>query len=215
MGLGGFDIDKDGDIDGSSSPLRHAVSNGNFELIRYLVEQGAMLNGALHAACGYRPLDSKSSDVWTTISYLLERGADINGYFIDHTDQCNCTPLYSAILNCFIVDHCLVLIKYLIIRGVDIHKLTLSSGKTLVHAATARTGFKSSVPILQFLHDKGLDLNKVDQNQVSPLQHGIEASYGNEQILLLSNAFLWNMVRMSTTQNLKIGTVITAILHLF
>ena len=189
MGLGGLDINNDGNIDGNNSPLYWAVYQGNMELVRFFVEQGASLKGALHAACSSHTFRPGSGDALAMISYLLEQGMDIDGFHYQ-MNNVYCTPLHSAILDCYVGDHCLTVIKYLILRGADKHKLNPTTGETLVHAAVTWTGYRSLVPILEYLHEEGLDLNKVDNNQTSPLQHVMESCNGKEQYLLMTIRFL-------------------------
>ena len=191
MGLGGLDINNDANIDGNNSPLYWAAYHGDLVLVRFFVEQGALLKGALHAACSSHIYYYGSGDTLAMISYLLEQGADIDGYYNHFMNNLYCTPLHSAILDDYYVgDDCLTVIKYLILRGADKHKLSPTTGATLVHAAVSKTGFQSLVPILEYLHEEGLDLNKVDNNQTSPLQHAIERCNGKEQYLLMTVRFL-------------------------
>ena len=189
MGLGGLDINNDGNIDHKNSPLYYAAFGGYFEVVRFFVEQGASLKGALHAACSSHRFQPGRGDALAMISYLLEQGMDIDGF---HYQMHNiyCTPLHSAILDYYVGDDCLIVIKYLILRGADKHKLSPKTGATLVHAAVSQTGYQSLVPILEYLHEQGLDLNKVDNNQTSPLQHAIKHCNGEEKYLLMTVRFL-------------------------
>ena len=175
MELGGLDIDNDGTI----SPICQAAARSDFELVRFFVEQGAKLTGALHSACEYCEHDYLiMAKRLSTISYLLEQGADKD----EHHD--GDTPLFHAIQSSLHADSVLVIIKYLILLGADTHKLSGSTGLTLVHAAICRLGHQPSLPILKYLHEQGLDLHKLSNDQVSPLQFVLEHGHEKEEHLL-------------------------------
>ena len=178
MELGGLDIDNDG----TTSPLCQAAASSDVELVRFFVEQGAKLTGSLYAACGFcahgYPNMAKRL---STISYLLEQGADKDE---DHDGY---TPLFHAIQSSLHADSVLVIIKYLILHGADKHKL--SRGLTLVHAAICRLGHQPSLPILKYLYELGLDLHKLSNDQLSPLQFVLEHGHGKEEDLLETMRF--------------------------
>ena len=178
MELGGLDIDNDGTI----SPICQAAARSDFELVRFFVEQGAKLTGALHSACEYCEHDYLiMAKRLSTISYLLEQGADKD----EHHD--GDTPLFHAIQSSLHADSVLVIIKYLILHGADKHKL--SRGLTLVHAAICRLGHQPSLPILKYLYELGLDLHKLSNDQLSPLQFVLEHGHGKEEDLLETMRF--------------------------
>ena len=177
-----------GVMDDTTSSLYWAVWNGDVALIHFFVEQGAMLHGALHAACKSFGCDSNISVTLTTISYLLEQGADINGYYYDNERSDESTPLFSAIQQCFSQD-IMTVIKYLIMWGANI-QLPSRLGKTPFHAAVERSCYMFSAPLLKYLHEQGVDINKVDNDQVSPLQHALEVSHRNQHHKLMTVRFL-------------------------
>ena len=183
----GLDINGDGNNlvgkSSSESPLCSAAFYGHFEVIRFFVEQGAMLNGALHSLCGFfRCFHSNYGDILSIISYLLEHGADIDEYQ-DHS-----TPLHTAIFESPFEDDEFAVIKYLIMRGANKEKIYRGGG--LVFAAFGRFHGQPSLFILNYLHEQGFDLHKTDKDHVSPLQYAIEHFHGEEQHLLMTVRFL-------------------------
>ena len=134
------------------------------------------MTGALHAACGCCISTANIAKRLSMIAYLLEQGADKDGYHDGYT------PLYHAIQSSHVEVDTLVIIKYLILQEVDKHKLCQYFGSTLVRAAISRCGHQPSLPILKFLHEQGLDLNKVCNNGKTPLQHALK--YMDEEYLL-------------------------------
>ena len=175
MELGGLDIDNDG----TTSPLCQAAARSDIELVRFFVEQGAKLTGALHAACGCCLSYANIPEGLSVIAYLLEQGADKDGY------HGGCTPLFHAIKSNRHEDNALVIINYLILQEADRHKLSGSTGLTLVHAATSRRCHRPpSLPILKYLFEQGLDPNKVCNNRVSPLQGALQCMSDEEEDFL-------------------------------
>ena len=63
----------------SMPPLYHAVNNGNLEIVKLLVENGADVN--VKNVVGQTPLhEAARCGYFEIVKYLIDKGADINAY---------------------------------------------------------------------------------------------------------------------------------------
>ena len=161
--------------DDDGGVLLNAIQNNSYNVVKYLVEQGADVNDV--DDCGNTPLHVAVDDnkfVW--VKYLVEHGADINVM-----DESGYTPLYSAINNDnfnmvkYLVDQGAninikcddepLLIKsfnfqnritlYLIENGADVNVKSEDSASTLM--------MTSNKKIMKILIEKGVDVNAEDK----------------------------------------------------
>ena len=150
--LNGTDVncrDKSG-----QSPLHHACYLGYFDIVKQLIDSGAIIDikvpqaelTPLHAA-------TMNGDI-NIVGYLVERGAEI-----DSEDHRGATPIFAA---CWIGN--LSVVKFLVEAGAAIG-ITTHYGTSLLHHA-AQSG---NLALVKFLVDKDLDVNSTAMNGSTPL----------------------------------------------
>lgn len=120
----------------SLTPLRHATSNGNTEVVRFLINQGAAIDAkaddnatALTAACAKGHIE--------IVTLLLEKGADINVQ-----DEDGDTPLMNACLQGRVE-----IVSYLLEKGAN-KKIKDKKGKTAIDIADEK-GYPKIVKLLE------------------------------------------------------------------
>ena len=127
--------------DRNERPIFLLCDDGEFPLLKYIVEKGANLKQIdyyyqtpLHVACkkGYLPI----------VQYLIEKGVNIEA-----KDTYRSTPLHYACQN----DH-LPIVQYLIEKGANIETKN-DSGTPLCFACV-----KGHLPIVQYLIEKGANI---------------------------------------------------------
>lgn len=132
-----------------NSPLMVACMKGNFEIIKYLIENGADINYqkednsyALYQLVGYQNL-SNDKDYLSMVKYMIEKGADYNKIGFNN---------YSLIHASKDIN----ITKYLIELGMDIHAVSKNNATTLV-GSVANDGKGSQIP--KYLISLCVDLN--------------------------------------------------------
>ncbi|MFP2994839.1 ankyrin repeat domain-containing protein [Spongiivirga sp. MCCC 1A20706] len=135
------------------SPLFAAAKNGNLEIAKLLVANGADVSlivpgdgTALITAAEYGHLDF--------IKYLVSKGADINKTFPNQG---------NALITASGRGH-LDVMKYLVSEGADVNYYSPNQGNALIAAARC-----SNVDAVKFLVSKGLDVSFISPSQGNAL----------------------------------------------
>jgi ankyrin repeat protein len=158
-------ISKGADVNGEESsgrtPLHYACYH-DYDLLEAPVRSGGDVNGTDNYEKNIldHMIVSGTSNA-EIISFLLENGANVNA-----KDCKNRSALYYAVFrqnyNC---------VKMLIDHGADINTVC-DSGKTVLHAAFVEAHFPD-VEVIQMLLNKGVDVNKRDQDQATALDYAV------------------------------------------
>ena len=155
----------------SSTPLHWAVKNGNKEIVEYLINNGADINGKTFCP----PLS------WAAIYnqpdmalLLIKKGADVNA---KDSYQNGATPLYLAAEN----GH-FQIVKILIENGAEINTQT-NNGVTPLYQA-AKNGFGE---IVQLLIENGADINMKNKNDETALHAATQTGSKEIAELLINN----------------------------
>lgn len=149
--------------------------------IRLLIEYG--LNVNIENECGITPLiNAKNKDV---AKILLEHGANVNHESKLLGIQCGYpkTPLSQAVSNHYInrtKEH----IDLLLEAGADINHSIKYNDETLLHILL-HDNDTFNLNIFTYLLDKGINLNKTDGNNNSPLAVAIKKNFKSAAIVLL------------------------------
>ena len=184
------------DINGSnglkSTPLHLAARGGNVEVVKYLLEQGANLQGLDNNKATPLITAAESGKV-EIVKLLLEKGADPNaknvvgrtglhvtnnvevarllvqaGAKVTETEMGGDTPLFKAI---FFGNNDLV--KFYLDNGAKITDLGNSKRGVLSLAVMFNRG-QQTLDLLQYLLDKGADINQQDILQMTPLAYAVQ-----------------------------------------
>lgn len=124
----GVDIDVLGEY--ASTPLHYACREGNFEIVKFLIEEGANVNLKNNYSTIYPIFDAIGSinnqkKYLSIIKLLIENGADIN-----KVDSFGNTLLYHAIEK-----ENIELIKLLIQLGCDVNQVSRHDKDSALHYA--------------------------------------------------------------------------------
>ena len=142
----------------SGLPLKIAVENSKFKIIKYLVEHGARINNNET----YTPLHiAISKENLQIVKYLIDNGADIEA-----KETSERTPLMHATdLGNFEI------VKLLVEKGANINE-TDSDGNTALHIAGHRTYYfeEPKTKIYNFLVQNGADKEIINFKGEKPLQ---------------------------------------------
>jgi ankyrin repeat protein len=165
-----------------ATPLCIAVSNGNVELVKLLVDNGADIN-IRSSFDGHTPLYwLPKKNPKEIIDLLIEEGADV-----DVKDYLGGkTPLFYALFHSIFSDKDYKKIaQALIDNGADINAEDIN-GNTILHACA---GDKDSMDSIDFLLKNGANVNSKNYSGETPL-HGALCSGGKEiaRMLLDSGA---------------------------
>jgi ankyrin repeat protein len=134
-------------IENQKSALTWAVKEAYFDMVKYLVENGANINNdILHQTVSRTYIYQTHIEI---VDYLIKHGADINK--ID--EYMGYTPLCCAIHH-----GCLEMVKYLIENGANTNNNNL-------HIACRYNHFE----IVKYLVELGVDVNSMDNNGTTPL----------------------------------------------
>ncbi|XP_063414737.1 ankyrin-3-like [Mytilus trossulus] len=144
-------------------PLSLACQRGNFEIAKFLFENGADLSipgsdgkTALHYVCeGDEHREEKKGELFKILKYLVDHGANI-----DIKDNMGCTPLFTA---CEVDD--INMVRLLIQSKCDINVNTVN-GYSAMKVACRNAKFWS------YWHGRALcnTATKVDPNEFPPIQ---------------------------------------------
>lgn len=157
-------------------PLKIAIENGNYEIVKLLIERGAKVNGVkdsfspLHTASKF----SNNNNSIKIIELLLLKGANVNHIFNDHHPTQtvnNTTPIFWAMGNPETV-------KLLINANADINIRDVD-GRTLLFYAVDEQDVESVKLLLD---------SKINQDYSEPLLHIVVSknykNYYNKSIAL-------------------------------
>ncbi|WP_240991892.1 ankyrin repeat domain-containing protein, partial [Wolbachia endosymbiont of Glossina morsitans morsitans] len=208
------------------SPLRLAIENGNLNIVKYLIENGADYDSLsendmtlLHiaASCGQLEvvkylvadrganIEAKDSDGMTPLHTAASRGSiELAKYFVTKRSNVNeksykgYTPLHLAAERGFLDT-----VKYLIKEGADLgakdHK-----GYTPLHLAAER-GF---LDIVEYLINKGASYDIKDYRNLTPLdlaEKELAQDPENDNLIKIK-ALLFNVKDESKSQHREEGT---------
>lgn len=173
-------LDHGADVNGENAhhekPVEHAAERGDIEILKYLKYKGATVDEkCLYNASYSGKLDMIRYLVETfnlqvndemlcsavknkhmdCVEYLLEQGADVNGY-----GEFDRTPLIYAIKE----KPNLEMVKFLVEHGADVNKEDGLSTTPLINAA-----YWKSLDIVKYLVENGADVNKNKENGTTPL----------------------------------------------
>jgi len=165
----------DPNLGAANSPLAIAASNGDLDIVRLLVSQGATLTSMWSSEFPFTPLMWAASFGHTEVCrYLVSEGADL-----EHKGQDGCTPLFEAASS----GH-LSATKALIQMGADIN-LVDSRGSSIMH-------YCAKGALLQIIKDLlalGLNLNARNIEGETPLHWAYEAFQSSCESAGLSSHF--------------------------
>jgi ankyrin repeat protein len=131
-----------------SGSLRHAVLSDQVEMAKYLLDEGALIEGTDHEG-GYTPLMLTSH--LPMVQLLISRGANVNA-----KNKFNYTPLHKAVTNFMVAKpnekDCEKILNLLIEKGADINARDGNGNTPLMSAVQKMTPTKILVA-------KGADIN--------------------------------------------------------
>ena len=146
-----FDIDTLGEY--ACTPLHYACREGHFEMVDFLIKNGANVNSKNHYSTIYPIFDAITStnnkkNYLSIIQLLIDNGADIN-----RVDSFGNTLLYHAI-----EQEDIILIELLIQLGCDINHCSRHDKDTALHYAY----FQKNRKIISILIENGADRKKLN-----------------------------------------------------
>lgn len=164
---------------GGRSPLHHAVSNGNLQVVQFLIEHGADVT--LQTINYHTPLDfaqfCRTKDTYGIYKLLLEKGADCNV-----PDLFATTAFHGALSN-----QNLEIIQLLLDHGADMTAVN-EFGETALHWAAKG----SHVDVLEYVIDQGFDIELEDNRGASALHHAASSGHPDACELLLKRGAMVN-----------------------
>jgi len=156
--------------DQGSPPLHLAIETGNLSIVRYLIDNGADVNGKDWA--GDTPLHKAASEGYREImSYLVSKGADIRS-----RNKFQSTPLHHASYQTSLQP-----IVFLVENGAEINSTNIKIETPLNIAA-----YMDNYQIIAYLIASGADVNISDNMGMSPLHYAIFGRDAKVIRLLLS-----------------------------
>lgn len=134
-------------------PIEYVVKHNLYDMTKLLVTLGANINIQTHGLQSILGIAVKNGNI-EIIKYLLSMGADVN--------LSGKITYQSPVLMEAIIIESLPIVKLLVEAGTDINYI-FEDGKSYLH-------FSSVTPeIIEYLVDKGLNINHVDINGQTPL----------------------------------------------
>jgi ankyrin repeat protein len=139
----------------ASQALFFAALDGNLNMIKFLIDNGALLDENASNHKGESALSGACYDGnLSVVQYLVELGANVNG---KRQDGASC--LMSACAGCQVR-----VVKYLLGHGVHVNDCSLTRNTALHHACLS-----GSLEIVQCLVDAGADMTAPRIDGVTPL----------------------------------------------
>jgi ankyrin repeat protein len=160
-----FIKEKDANIDakgkGGATPLILAASNGNIEVVKFLVSKGADVNVRDNVRDNTPLSDAAFSGNLTVVEFLVSKGANVN----TKNDE-GCTPLIRTLWS-----ENLTVAEFLVSKGANVDAKD-NKGWTLLHIAADNHSWllnKSSLKFVEFAVSKGADVNARNNKGSTPL----------------------------------------------
>ena len=177
----GADIEERGDFMHDykcCTPLFFAATCGNVEMLRFLVENGANVNGT--DDFGVTPLMAAiANQLLDAVTFLIDQGADVN-----LQDSNGLTALHYASEFSFDPSSCLI-VKQLINRGANINAVAKYDMSTPLIIACSN----KNVSVVNFLLQNGANVALRDDNGWTALHFVVDGFNDSSEILrsLLNN----------------------------
>ena len=146
----GINIDTPLKYTEENTPLTAAVELNNLDMVKFLVEHGADINGR-----EFSPL--------LTATYLGNRTFDIVKYLVEHGANVNVrnkrgdTPLYNAFCNSDGIE----MVKFLVEHGANVNAVDNLNGETPIFVAPRwiEEGYSDRLDKFIYLIEHGADIN--------------------------------------------------------
>jgi ankyrin repeat protein len=174
-------------------PLYLATYHQCLEIVRFLIEKGAVVNK--HCGFQWSPLHIavEHGDIEIT-QFLVEKGADINA---DKGTLRN--PLYTAVRKGL-----LNIARFLLENGGDVHMITAT--RSLLYVAVSNTDLKMSRLLIEF----GFDVKKYENGWK---QNSVMFTAVKQNALGISKILLMNGIDINETNELNYTVLYLAFLH--
>ena len=155
-----------------NSPLHHAARNGELQLVRTLLDKGAIVDGKNHN--GETPLhNAVVSRKMKVVELLLTKGANVN-----NTNKSDVTPLHLA------TEYCIKETFQLLLRnGANVNVKRQKDSWTPLHIAISSRQTK----VAKLLVSYGADVNAPDKSGKTPIFYAIDYGDLKTTKLLLTN----------------------------
>lgn len=155
--------------------LEISCIRGNLEVVKFLVENGASVNGKRVKG---KPLINAAQHGNTDIvEYLISKGANVNAIPVYEDGSRGGSALISAVMGGY-----LDIVKLLVENGADLEYQEESSDKETVVMVAARNGSRH---ILEYLVQKGANINYQDQNGKTALMYTVTSGQkDNVEVLM-------------------------------
>lgn len=134
-----------------NNPLHYAIRNQNTAMVKWLLEQGALVNAI--DKYGDHPLHITSND--DIFELLIKHGADVN-----YTSKNG--SVLAMMVAC---DRPLLLMKRIVELGCDTNTIDID-GNNVLHDAFEYT---STIEVVKWLIDIGVDVNKTNNKGETPM----------------------------------------------
>ena len=166
------------------TPLAYALSFGDFDIIKLIIDNGADINnGAMKLAVLFNKI--------VVIEYLIKQGAKIRKYdhknatmsvakiLIKNTSEDELNNDY--ILNLYIERKASIeVLSLLIEKGVDVNKQDVEFSAPIFHAINV-----GNLDVIKLLLDNGTDINLVNKKGETPLIYAIKTRKNDAIVLYL------------------------------
>jgi len=147
----GYSVNSIGEY--ASTPLHYACREGNFEMVKFLIDNGADVNSKNNYSTIYPIFDvitsiNNQKNSFEILQLLISKGADINS-----VDSFGNTLLYHAV-----EQENIALIKLLIQLGCDINHCSRHDKDSVLHYAY----FQKNREIISLLINNGVNRKKLN-----------------------------------------------------
>lgn len=156
----GISIDAPQKYTEETTPLTAAVELNNLDMVKFLVENGADINGKeISPLLAATYIGSRTFDI---VKFLIEHGANVNV-----RNKRGETPLYNAFCNSDGIE----MIKFLIKHGANVNAADNTDGETPIFVAPRwiDEGYSQHLDKFTYLIEHGADINFRNKNGETPL----------------------------------------------